>query len=247
MEFAEAWRLFENARRDEIDRRRAALVREAEGRCQEYEEFIVPPRPRGLLRWMLAGDYERCCYEREKLSERYETARSALQKFDSNVARREEQLTNEIRQRAAALCDARDRSIMGAIRKESRRRLEEQRLRALLKHLNDETGEEYRLPELSEGRFKKHLAVLIGRVMFDGSAYAKTTPDRGRSFDLYPWESEMQQHIGRACWFWFDRKECSHFDPEVGVRGPVILGIQPLVLPPPDSKGEDGKPGSGKA
>lgn len=218
--------------------RRLVLASDVETRRREYERFIVPPRPRGVFWWMFIGDYERCCFERQRLSECYEAARVALCKFDLAITRRDKELMKGIQRNAEAHCEESDRRIMGAIRKERRRLLEEQRLSTALKRFNDEMSEYHRLAELREERFEKHEAVLIGRVTFDDCAYAKTTADRGRTFDLFPWHGEMQQHVGRACWFWFDREGRSRFAPVVGTRGPVVLGVQPLVLPSPDKSDE---------
>lgn len=226
----------------EIETRRLAFVSHMERGRRKYEQFIVPERPRGIFGWLFIGDYERCCFERQRLSERHESARVALSKFEAAITRGDEQLAKEIHQDAGTHCAAYDRRIMGVLSQERRRRLEERRLNAAVERFNDETGEEHRLAELEQDRFEKHEAVLFGSIRFDDSLYAKATPDRGRSFDLYPWDEKMQQHIGRACWFWFDREERSHFAPVLGTRGPVILGVKPLPLAPRDKN--DGAEGA---
>lgn len=244
MTFAEAWHIYEEAKNRETQARREVLARNVKESRRDYEQFIAPRRPRGVLRWMLIGDYERCLYERQRLSDRHQQAEAAISAFDSEMKRSGSRLIQEIWQRAEQSCNARDPQIMRAIHKERRRLAERRRLLEALRRFNFETGDTHRLAELQENRAEKREATLVGRINFDDEPYAMTTTDSGRTFDLYPWDNAMQEHIGRACWFWYDQKGRPRFKPSIGVRGPLVLGAQPFSAARPE-RGSAAQSGDG--
>lgn len=241
MTFEEAARAFRSIREAVVQERRASLHDRFNRLKYELRKCALPRRPSGPFSILLAADYGRLFDEYKRQRERCSAAREAIAEFEADANEPTSRLMRWVGGETARRCDGMDDAIMIAIRREERRRRYEIQRDEAVTHLSRESGTEHRLvrPSASRGGVRKDEATLVGQIELLGERYAKTTRDRGWSFDLYPWDEEMGPSISRACWFWYDAQQRFHFAPLIGTKPPLAGGVPPAPANAPLARPAD--------
>lgn len=217
MTLEEAQSAFHQERDRAVDDLRKPLE-QAVARAERGVFVPVVRRPKGLFWRILIRDYERFRDDSRARFAALELALKKLYEFDALVRDRQSPLQGDINARTRQRCEAADSAILDTLRREQARKDEAKQLAVAVSEFNRATGEKHELvlPETLNGKCP---GTLVDAVELNGQLFARVTNDRGYSYELFPWQSGMEAHIGRPCWFWYDG------------RGKVKVGAQVAARP----------------
>lgn len=226
MTFQEAIRQLLAVRNQVISERRSHLIQSRQHQEMLVSRTPIPKKPSGIFSRFLIKDVNRICSLRRIFDFKSDEAAKRVDAFDRALSSHDSALMRSLDAEATSRCDALDPEINRAVRERQRKLGLEQQHMDAVKRLGFESGTEYRLLSVSTARplGNKREATLVGSIQVADLMYAKTTTDRGRSFDLYPWHDEMANFQGRAGWFWYSADGRFHFAPVIGTKPPFLVG-----------------------